>query len=86
MQAIVLLCVGPTCADADELAACYSMQCMFFLSLLFPIMSCMKIEKNFHRILVLDFLMLMRCMVPYNSITYKQRECRIHTVGISLCL
>lgn len=32
LQAIVLLFVGPMCADADELAACYA---CFFLSLLF---------------------------------------------------
>lgn len=61
-----LFFVGPVCADADELAACY-------FSLLFPI-SCMRMGKNFHRI---DFrvLMLMRCTLPYNLITYKQRDC-----------
>lgn len=75
LQAIVSLSVGPTCADADELAAC----CSCFSLFAFPIMSCMRMGKNFHRILVLDFLMLMRCMGPYNPITYKERELNSHS-------
>lgn len=47
-------------------------------------------RKFFIRILSLEFPMLMRCMLPCNSITYTEREYRVHTVfmvpvTLSLC-